>query len=526
MTAPPSRSSGPRAEPTTPAGTSARHESASAATDAPSGGRRSREVTNPHRNDLGSDAAVRRRGKAFILAFYGALRAIKLYPIENAAVVKALEDLTSVTHALLHQERDLEFRTAGEFIFINSTRLRLDLDNYASFSQLLTLFRSAGIGSLRVAETVGARDWLVFLSLIQAPGDDEPDERFQQLTGKLTLANVTSFEFARPAVGGADGLGDRHQTKEAAKRTYAQSVNVSKEVIHSVRMGRAPNIKKIKRVVQAIVDQILNEETSLFGLTTLRDYDEYTFTHSVNVCIFAVALGRRLGLSKLQLYDLGLAALFHDIGKARVPVDVLNKVDQLSEADWRAIANHPWLGVLSLFQMRGATDLPYRSMVVAYEHHMKHDMTGYPRPVRPRDMSIFSKIVAVADGFDAATTRRAYQGDPLSPAAVIQEMRDNSKRGMDQVVVKAFMNLLGLYPVGTVVVLDTFELGIVHATNPNPESISRPIVRIVSDAQGNVLFPGDLVDLATQTSEGIYARTIIKTADAARYGIRVADYFV
>ena len=482
-------------------------------------------MTNPHRNDAGSDAAVRRRGKAFILAFYGALRAIKLYPIENAAVVKALEDLTSVTHALLQQERDLEFRTASEFIFINSTRLRLDLDYYASFSQLLSLFRGAGIGSLRVAETVGPRDWLVFLSLIQAPGDEEPEDRFQQLTGKLTLANVVSFEFAPPALGG-DGLGDRHQAKEAAKRTYAQSVTVSKEVIHSVRMGRAPNIKKIKRVVQAIVDQILNEETSLFGLTTLRDYDEYTFTHSVNVCIFSVALGRRLGLSKLQLYDLGLAALFHDIGKARVPVDVLNKPDQLSESDWRSIANHPWLGVLSLFQMRGATDLPYRSMVVAYEHHMKHDMTGYPRPVRPRAMGIFSKIVAAADGFDAATSRRAYQNDPLSPAAVIQEMRDNPKRGMDPVVVKAFMSLLGLYPVGTVVVLDTFELGIVHATNPNPESISRPIVRIVSDAQGNVLFPGELVDLTTESSDGVYARTIIKTADAARYGIRVADYFV
>ena len=132
----------------------------------------------------------------------------------------------------------------------------------------------------------------------------------------------------------------------------------------------------------------------------------------------------------------------------------------------------------------------------------------------------------MADGFDAATTRRAYQTEPMSPAAVIQEMRDNPKRGMDPVVVKAFINLLGLYPVGTLVVLDTFELGIVHATNPNPDLISRPIVRVVRDAQGNVLFPGELVDLATQLEGGVWARTIIKTADPDRYGIRVADYFV
>jgi hypothetical protein len=108
----------------------------------------------------------------------------------------------------------------------------------------------------------------------------------------------------------------------------------------------------------------------------------------------------------------------------------------------------------------------------------------------------------------------------------LQEMRDNPKRGMDPVVVKAFINLLGLYPVGTLVVLDTFELGIVHAANPNPEMMSRPIVRVVTDTQGNLLFPGTLTDLAEQTAAGVFARTIIKTADAARYGIRVADYFV
>ncbi len=489
--------------------------------------RRARDSNNPHRNETGSDAAVRRSGRTFILAFYGAMRAIKLYPIENAAVVRALDDLTSATRTLLKQEHELEFRTSGEFIFINATRLRLDLDNYASFSHLLTLFRSAGIGSLRVSDTVTPRDWLVFLSLVQATSTEEPEERFHQLTGKLTAANVAPFELGPPMLGGGPETGAEHeQIKQAAKQTYSQSVAVSKEVIHSVRMGRAPNIKKIKRIVQAIVDQILNEETSLFGLTTLRDYDEYTFTHSVNVCIFAVALGRRLGLSKLQLYDLGLAALFHDIGKARVPVDVLNKTGVLSESEWRAIANHPWMGVLSLFQVRGTQDLPYRSMVVAYEHHMKLDMSGYPRPVRGRSMGIFSKIVAVADGFDAATSRRTYQTDPMTPAAVLQEMRDNPTRGLDPVVVKAFINLLGLYPVGTLVVLDTFELGIVHAANPNPEMMSRPILRIVSDTKGNVLFPGKLVDLAEQSASAVFVRTIIKTADPDRYGIRVADYFV
>ena len=474
--------------------------------------------------ELGGDSYVRRAGKVYVLALYGALRSIKMYPIENSAVQKALQELVNVTGELIKREAELEIKVSGEFIFVNSTRLRLDLDNYASFSHLLSLFRANGIGVLRVHGSPTARDWLTFLSVVQSPSKETASQRLLQLTGKLEAAKILNFELG--AASEAEEEESREKVKEVAKRTYSQSVAVTKELVHSVRVGRSPNIKKIKRVVQTIVDQILNEETSLMGLTTIRDYDEYTFTHSVNVCIFSVALGRRLGLTKLQLYDLGLAALFHDIGKSRVAVDVLNKATGLTDDEWRQIAAHPWLGTLTLFHMRGQQELPYRAMVVAYEHHMKTDQTGYPRPIRKREMSIYSKVVAVADGFDAATSRRAYQTDPLSPAAVLQEMRDNPRRGMDPVVVKAFINLLGVYPVGTLVVLDTFELAIVHQANPIAELISRPIVRVVSDARGNVIYPGELVDLAVRDASGErFARTIIKTEDPDRYGIRISDYF-
>jgi HD-GYP domain-containing protein (c-di-GMP phosphodiesterase class II) len=485
--------------------------------------RQQRPGGNDAFGEMGGDSYVRRAGKVYVLALYGALRSIKMYPVENAAVQKALAELVNVTGELMKREAELEIKVSGEFIFVNSTRLRLDLDNYASFSHLLSLFRANGVGVLRVHGAPSARDWLTFLSLMQAPSKESSSQRLLQLTGKLEGAKILNFELG--AANEAEEEESREKVKEVAKRTYSQSVAVTKELVHSVRVGRSPNIKKIKRVVQTIVDQILNEETSLMGLTTIRDYDEYTFTHSVNVCIFSVALGRRLGLTKLQLYDLGLAALFHDIGKSRVAVDVLNKASGLTDDEWRQIAAHPWLGTLTLFHMRGQQELPYRAMVVAYEHHMKTDQTGYPRPIRKRDMSIYSKVVAVADGFDAATSRRAYQTDPLSPAAVLQEMRDNPRRGMDPVVVKAFINLLGVYPVGTLVVLDSFELAIVHQANPIAELISRPIVRVVSDARGNVIYPGELVDLAVRDASGErFARTIIKTENPDRYGIRISDY--
>ena len=473
-----------------------------------------------------SSAYIRKRGRDFIVSLYGSFRAIKLYPAEHIAVQKTLAELIGLCEEILERERELELRVSGEFLFVNSTRLRLDLTNYASFGYLIRLCRSAGAGALRVHPGSTAREWLVVLSLLDTNPAVDPQERYAEIFDHLQKTGVPAIEIGPPV----DDEADREfaeESRKAATRTYTHSVAVTREVINSVRMGRTPSIKKIKRVVQGIVDQILNEETSLIGLTAIRDYDEYTFTHSVNVCIFAVALGRRLGMTKLQLFELGLSALMHDIGKSRVPLGYLQKAEQLSEEEWRQIASHPWLGILVLFQLRGQQEeLSYRAMTVAYEHHMRADLSGYPKAVRPRAMRMTSKIVAVADGYDAATTRRAYQSTPYPPSAVLQEMRDNPRRGMDQIVVKAFINLLGIYPVGTLVVLDTFELAVVTAANPRTDALSRPIVKIVSDAQGNMLHPAPEVDLAIPDGSGDYPRTIIKTADPDRYGINIGDYFV
>lgn len=480
------------------------------------------------RNDTDKQAGanMRRGGRSFMIAFYAALRAIKLYPLEHSAVQKTLAELAQVAEELRSAEGDLEFRISGEFIFLNETRLRLDLSNYATFGHILTLCKLAGIGAIHVGNKGTARDWSLLLSLLGAETKAAPGDRYKEIGRRLKEAKIEIFELDRPTETASDKEFNE-EAKAAANRTYSQSVAVTKDVINSVRIGKTPNIRKIKRVVQGIVDQVLNEETSLIGLTAIRDYDEYTFTHSVNVCIFAVALGRRLGMNKLQLYELGLAALMHDIGKSRVPLDLLQKSGELTEEEWKWMAAHPWLGVLVLFQFRRQQEeLSYRAMTVCQEHHMKIDLTGYPKPVRPRQMSVLSKIVSIADGYDAATSRRVYKTEALAPSAVLEEMRDNPRRGFDQVLVKAFINLLGIYPAGTLVVLDTFELAVVSAANPDPESLSRPIVKIISDAQGNRIDPPLQVDLAVPEAGGQYARTIIKTADPERYGITPGDYLI
>ena len=473
-----------------------------------------------------TDGFLRHAGRDFLVVLYTAFRSLKLYPVENAQVQKALDDLAQTTQHLLDVEKELELRLQGEFIFVNSTRLRLDLDNYASFSHILGVLHQCGVGAVRIDEGVERKQLQIFVSMLLSYAAQEatPNKVFE-LGQKLSDAGVTHIG-VEPPLETDEEAEDEERQKEAAKRTYARSVAVTKEVINSIRMGRTANVKKVKRAVQAIVDQVLNNEASLMGLTTLRDYDEYTFTHSVNVCIFGVALGRKLGLSKLQLYDLGMAALFHDVGKSRVPLEVLNKQGGLSDEEWRIMQAHPWLGVLTLFGLRGYGEIPYRGMIVAYEHHMKTDLTGYPKSLRARDLSIYSKIVAVADGFDAATSRRVYQTVPIQPDQVLKEMWENPRRGYDSVVVKAFINLIGIYPVGTCVILDTYEVAVVHGANPDVTHVHRPMVRVVTTPEGGLVHPGFLVDLAQRDAQGTFPRTIVKVTDPLKYGINVADYFV
>jgi HD-GYP domain-containing protein (c-di-GMP phosphodiesterase class II) len=473
-----------------------------------------------------TDSYIRGAGRDFLITLYTAMRSLKIYPLENPVVQKALDDLAGAVHGILDREQEIELRVTGEFIFVNSTRLRLDLDNYASFSHVLGLLKGAGVGLVRAEPGTDRREWTSFLSLmLSIAAKDAGTNRYFDLANRMKDAGIAHISVEPPMEADVSDE-DEERQKEQAKRTYQRSVAVTKEVINSVRMGRTASVKKVKRAVQAIVDQVLSDETSLVGLTTLRDYDDYTFTHSVNVCIFSVALGRKIGLSKLQLYDLGMAALFHDVGKSRVPLEVLNKDGSLTEEEWRIMQAHPWLGVLTLFGLRGYGEIPYRSMIGTYEHHMKVDLTGYPKSIRPRQLSIFSKIIAVADGFDAATTRRAYQTTPIQPDSVLKEMIENPKRGYDGVLVKAFINLIGVYPVGTMVILDTYELAIVTAANPNPDAIHRPMVRIVSDQTGTVMYPGHVADLAEQDQAGSYVRSIIKVTNPDKYGIRVSDYFV
>lgn len=471
-----------------------------------------------------STTALQEQGRRVLTALYAAMRSLKLYPVENEAVQQGLRELHGLITNLLADEGALEIRVVGDFFFLNETRLRLDLSNYSTFGAFSRGLNEHGLGAVEIGKGVTLGEWAPFLSLLlRPPVAEDPYEGFLERMEGTPIQHIhvlPETEIQEPEMEVEEAL-------TAAKRTYAQSVRVAKEALGDTRMGRAVNVRKVKRAVQGIVDQVLANEPSILTMTTLRDYDEYTFTHCVNVCIFSVIIGQRLGLTKLQLYDLGLGALFHDLGKQRIDYDIINKATGLTDEEWNALREHPTEGLLLLFQMHGFADVPYRQMLMAYEHHMKTDVTGYPVNKRSRNPTLFSRIVAVADGFDAGTSVRSYQYEPWPPDAVLKEMRDNPKRGFDPRLVKALINATGVYPVGTLVILDSMEMAVVARANPNPDLANKPTVKVISDAMG-VPMPEPLtLDLTeVNPATGNPMRTIVKTSDPQKYGIKVSDYLL
>ena len=469
----------------------------------------------------GPDAAEQREqrsGRDFLFALHAAMRALKLYPLENQAVERALAELERIVGEILDREGALVLRYIGDFCFVNDLRLRVEMSTYATFGSVGRALHGHGIGHVEVAEPPSRREWTALLTLLER--DPDTDDPFAALEVRLRDAGVTTIHIVPE--GGADDQGGSASNR-TARETYAQSLAAAREALVGVRLGRAVSVRKVKRAVQRVVDQVLNNESSILAMAVLRDYDDYTFAHSVNVCIFSVALGRKLGLGKLELYELGMGALLHDIGKSRLPIEITTKPGELDADEWELVRQHPVEGLLALLEMRAIGEVPMRTMLAAYEHHMKLDQSGYPTSRRPREPTLFSRIVAIADGFDAATSVRSYQKKPWHPDAVLREMRDNPRRGLDPLLVKAFISMTGFYPIGSLVVLDTFELAVVATTSP--EVPSRPTVKVIFNEMGLPLDPPRTIDLAASNADGTPAPVIIKTTDPERFGIDIRRYF-
>jgi len=242
----------------------------------------------------------------------------------------------------------------------------------------------------------------------------------------LSSVNAIDVEAPRKAV-----EDETLDTRQMVKKSYFKAVSFTKGVMNKIQGGEKIALKKAKRMVVSLVDHIMEEEQLLLGMTSIKDYDEYTYHHSVNVSILSVALGQRLGMHIKQLTELGMVALFHDIGKLNIPNEILNKTSPLTDDDWKIIKRHPFEGVRLLLKMKHVDLVTIRSAIVSFEHHMFFNNSGYPKVKSPFTLDLFSRIITIADQYDAMTSARVYARKALSPDNALNIMMKRSGKQLD-----------------------------------------------------------------------------------------------
>lgn len=288
---------------------------------------------------------------------------------------------------------------------------------------------------------------------------------------------------------------------EKAQKICAQSKRAVMYMFQEARMGNAVDASGAKQMVAEISDSVSRNPGALISLARLKTADDYTYMHSVAVCAMMVALARQIGLDEEQTRLAGLAGLMHDLGKAAMPMEVLNKPGKLTDAEFSIIKTHPVEGYRLL---QSGKDVDAVVLDVCLHHHEKTDGSGYPKGLKADEISIFAKMGAVCDVYDAITSNRPYKLG-WDPAESLRKMAEWANGHFDGKVFQAFVKSLGIYPIGSLVKLSSGRLGVV--VDQTSKSLTTPCVKVFFSTKSNMRIVPEVIDLSKQgVTEKIVSR--------------------
>jgi HD-GYP domain-containing protein (c-di-GMP phosphodiesterase class II) len=282
------------------------------------------------------------------------------------------------------------------------------------------------------------------------------------------------------------------------------------KMFEDARMGRTVDTGGAKKLVASLVGSIVRNPDALTWMTQLKHKDAYTAEHSLNVCILTLTFARHLGMDEATMKEIGLGGFMHDIGKLRVPLEILNKPGKLTEGEFELMKKHPTYGRDLLNRSGG---VPSSTIDIAFAHHERAVGQGYPRGIQGQAISRFARIVAIVDVYDAISSDRIYHRG-LSPQESMKRLYEWRNGSLDGELVEQFIQALGVYPLGSVVELNSGELAIVLSTDP--KSRLQPKVLIATNAEKQLALPHHIIDLATETKRvggGLAIRRVARPGD-------------
>jgi putative nucleotidyltransferase with HDIG domain len=436
--------------------------------------------------------------------FAATLRGIQLYASNHPIVQRNLDALGETLRALHEHDASVVIGILGEELIVGDLPMSKASE---SMTELIRRFTALGIERVTISRAVTIDELKAFAGKFGQLEKTMAADAAKEAAAGLESPNIRVGRVSRDEQqkGPADAA--------AIRQMYTEALSVASMVWESAK-ANALDPAATQPMIDGLAQAVVQNRSALMALTALKDYDNYTFTHMVNVSILTMAQARGLGIDGPLLREFGLAALMHDIGKVKTPIEILNKPDKLTDEEFAIMKRHVVDGAEIL---RCTPDIPALAPVVAFEHHLRLDGTGYPAVSRPQ-LNLATMLCGIADVYDAMRSQRRYQ-QAFPSERIVAVLQRNDGSQFDQNLVRRFVQLLGIYPVGNLVRLNSGEVAIVlqvHAPDPY-----RPKVRVIFAADGARLeLPRDVnlweVDPA---GNGNRAFSVTTPLNPAEYGI-------
>ena len=428
-----------------------------------------------------------------LIGMIAACRNLNLYPNDHPVVVNQLQKLLADVNSMFASQEKLSVAVVEEVLVFEGVPFYQPNIAVREFQRRI---EERGVTAVEFHRGLSAEElltWSQFLveeaSVVQAKG----------ATGYLRDNKI------------------EHITVRDSREVYNRTLDTICEILGDVRMGKIPSADKAKTAVADLTEYVFNDRAALLALTLLKSYDNYLFNHSVNVSVLSLTLAESLKVPNQDLHTIGLAGLLHDLGKTMTPKTIILKPHQLTPEEWQIMKEHPVKSANIVSKMQGIDELTTR---LVYEHHINFDRRGYPALSEGQQLHPYSKIISIADVYDAITTLRPYQ-KPFSPREAMRIMESLAGKVIDPVYFREFVRMLGIYPVGSLVRLDTGEVAVVVETHT--ESPMAPKIKIIFDNSGKKLAEPRELDLSTAQSDAI-ARNLVSPADPLLFDLDPSEF--
>lgn len=404
----------------------------------------------------GRDTKLQQLGRQTISTLYMLVRNVKMYDPDNDIFIQPFENLRQAINTIVAVDGTYQLTAVGTTVYVNGKQIQLDFASLDNVRFLTEEFKNRDVGGFSVARPVQVQELKDFIWIFSPQNDKDADE---DGAGGRRLLNIKVGKFARiqeqldkeeDAAIEAERKVDR---KKYAMTVYARAVYYMRRFIERLQAGgQLPSMQPAQRLIQDLVDVCVEQRSHFLGMTTTRSVEDYLMYHSVNTVLIAIVFGHELGLSRAQMHELGMAALFHDIGMAEIDSDILNKRRSLTKEERRAVDLFPLHTVKTLLKGRSLDQSTIKRIIAAYEAKVDYslpvkDQHGNVRLVPPKvELGLYGSIINIAACYDALTSARPFR-EAYGPEVALTLMMSDMMYKFDPFLMKVFMRVMAIQPV-------------------------------------------------------------------------------